>query len=124
MKSSEHCDCGMGFAILQSIEGRAEDILEIPARFGGNVRIHANVFHKILEPLPLHAWQIVQEEDSLRVLLAQTEGPVDTARVSSEIECPLEQQGASPIRVHAEQVKEITKTAFGKAPLIRGRSSH
>jgi phenylacetate-CoA ligase len=123
MRSSESCDCGIGFSILQSIEGRAEDILEIPARSGGSVRIHPNVFHKVLEPLPLHGWQIVQEEDNIRVLLAQTEGPLDTVRISSEIERALEQQGALSIRVHTEQVEDVTKTAFGKAPLIRARSS-
>jgi phenylacetate-CoA ligase len=123
MKSSGNCDCGKVLAILQSIEGRAEDILEIPARSGESVRIHPNVFHKILESLPLHTWQIVQEENSIRVLLAHTDGLLDTVRISSEIEGALEQQGALPIRVHTEQVAEVTKAALGKAPLIRARSS-
>jgi phenylacetate-coenzyme A ligase PaaK-like adenylate-forming protein len=123
MSSSEPCGCGIGFATLQSIEGRAEDILEIPARSGRTVRIHPNVFHQVLESEPLQAWQIVQEEDGIRVLLAQTGSSLDTARISLEIERALEQQGAVPTRVHTEQVKEVTRTAFGKAPLIRARSN-
>jgi phenylacetate-CoA ligase len=123
MKSSGRCDCGIGFTQLQSIEGRAEDTLELPARSGGSVRIQPNVFHKILEPLPLRAWQVIQENDAIRVLLAQPEGPIDMGRLASEIERALEQQGAFPIPVLTQDVEEVTKTALGKAPLIRARFS-
>lgn len=120
--SNERCDCGRGFALLRGIEGRAEDILELPARSGGTVRIHPNVFHQVLEGLPVQAWQVVDEPDGVRVLLARPKGSVDLGSVSSAIERALERQGvlARPVRV--VQVEAIPRTALGKAPLIRARA--
>jgi phenylacetate-coenzyme A ligase PaaK-like adenylate-forming protein len=123
MKSDSLCDCGIGFGLLGGIEGRAEDILELPARSGRSVRIHPNLFHAILERLPVQAWQLLQEPDSLRVLLARPEGPIDTRLVSSQIGQALERQGAIAPLIHTDIVEEITKTALGKAPLIRARQT-
>ena len=121
MRSGERCDCGMGFALLGGIEGRAEDILELPAISRGTVRIHPNVFHTILEPLAVQAWQVVDEPDAIRVLLVRPEGSLDTARISADIERALEQQGALSRHVQIERVDAVTRTALGKAPLIRTR---
>jgi len=120
--STDPCDCGMGFALLRGIEGRAEDILELPAYSGGTVRVHPNVFHQVLEGLPVQAWQVVEEPDGIRVLLARPEDSVDLSRVSVAIEQALEQQGvlARPVRI--VQVEAIPRTALGKAPLIRARA--
>jgi phenylacetate-CoA ligase len=119
--SNERCDCGMGFALLRGIEGRAEDILELPARSGGTVRIHPNVFHEVLERLPVQAWQVVEEPDGIRVLLARPEGSVDLSGVSSAVERALEQQGVLGRSVRVVQVEAVPRTALGKAPLIRAR---
>jgi hypothetical protein len=80
------------------------------------------VFHKILESLPVQAWQVIEEHDAIRVLLARPDGPVDTLRISSEIERELEEKGALPRPIRVERVEEVTKTALGKAPLIRAAS--
>ena len=123
MRSDELCDCGMRFALLGGIEGRAEDILRLTARSGGFVRIHPNLFHKILEPLAVQAWQVIEEPDAIRVLLAKPEGLLDTLDISSKIERALEENGALERPIHIERVEEVTKTALGKAPLIRALSS-
>jgi putative adenylate-forming enzyme len=122
MRSNDRCDCGIGFSLLGGIEGRAEDILELPARSGGSVRIHPNVFHTILDPLPLQAWQVIEEPDAIRVLVARPEGPLDRVRISSDITEAIEQRGAVAPPIRIELVVEVTKTALGKAPLIRSRS--
>jgi phenylacetate-coenzyme A ligase PaaK-like adenylate-forming protein len=123
MRSDELCDCGMRFALLGGIEGRAEDILRLTARSGGFVRIHPNLFHKILEPLAVQAWQVIEEPDAIRVLLARPEGLLDILDISSKIERALEENGALARPIHIERVEEVTKTALGKAPLIRALSS-
>jgi phenylacetate-CoA ligase len=122
MWSDERCDCGKRFALLGGIEGRAEDMLKLPAGSGGFVRIHPNVFHKILEPLAVQAWQVIEEPNGIRVLLARPTGVVDTLRISSEIERALEKEGALPRAIHIERVEVVTKTALGKAPLVRALS--
>jgi hypothetical protein len=49
--------------------------------------------------------------------------PVDTLRVSCDIKRALKQQGALAHSIQIESVDSITKTALGKAPLIKARSS-
>lgn len=48
------------FGLLEEIEGREEDILSLPGRGGGSVRIHPNLFHAVLEGTG-GPWQVVRE---------------------------------------------------------------
>jgi phenylacetate-coenzyme A ligase PaaK-like adenylate-forming protein len=74
--STERCECGLPFGLLSAIEGRAEDSLVFSSQAGGDVVIHPNVFHRLLEPLPLKEYQVVQEADRLRILLGRPAGPI------------------------------------------------
>lgn len=116
--SPGRCSCGLPFALLGGIEGRAEDILRLPTASGELVSIHPNVFHDLLEPLPVQAWQVLEEPDRIRVLLARPTAPIEPDRVGREIARALEQQGVTRT-VNVEQVDAVTKTAMGKAPLVR-----
>jgi len=122
MLSPERCDCGMPFSLVGGIEGRAEDILQLPGRDGGSVRVHPNVFHELLESLPVQAWQVVQEHDAIRLLLQQPGAEIDVDGLSAEVVRALEYQKAIPPRVRVERVEAVTKSATGKAPLIRALS--
>jgi len=64
------CLCGLPFQLLDSIEGRADDVLDLPAADGGRVRVHPVVFHQALDLLDAAGWQIRQEDNQLRVLVA------------------------------------------------------
>ena len=48
------------FRLLDTIEGREEDILSLPAREGGSVRVHPNLSHRvdydIAPDQPLREW--------------------------------------------------------------------
>ena len=112
--SMETCPDGRPFALLDGIEGREEDVLHLKG-----VGIHPNVFHSALEPVPVAAWQVVEETDGLLVLLAQpTDGVVD-ADVATSVRAALRQAGAGAVRVRVERVDTIPRTALGKAPLVR-----
>ena len=112
--STDICPDGRPFALLEAIEGREEDVLH----FNG-IAIHPNVFHSALEPVPVAAWQVVEETDGLLVLLAQpTDGVVD-ADVATRVRAALQQAGADGVRVRVERVETIPRTALGKAPLVR-----
>ena len=119
--SNVPCDCGVGFSLLGGIEGRAEDILELPDRAGVPVKIHPNIFHKLLESLPIRGWQVVQEPDAIRVLLVAPEPQLDLELLARETARRLEQQGAVHLQIRVERVNATTRTAMGKAPLIRSR---
>ncbi len=112
--STEICADGRPFALLQAIEGREEDVLHVKG-----IAIHPNVFHSALEPVPVAAWQVVEETGGLLVLLAQpTDGVVD-ADVATSVRAALQQAGADGVQVRVERVEAIPRTALGKAPLVR-----
>ena len=81
--------------------------------------IHPNVFHDVLEALPVQAWQVLEEPGVIRVLLARPEADIDSKRLSFDIAQALEKQGARTRAVRVERVDAVVKTAMGKAPLIK-----
>ena len=117
--SSQVCTCGRAFALLDSIEGRREDVLELPGKTGGKVRIHPNVFHDILDAAPLRAWQVLEEPDGLRVLAVGLAQGIDPNELARRIDQALAAQGATERRVTLESVDDIRRTAVGKAPLVQ-----
>lgn len=101
------------FALLAGIEGRDEDILTL-----GGVSVHPSVFHSALERLPVSAWQVIDEGDRLRVLLAGA-ALVDADATADSVRLALAQVGAVDVPVEVDLVESIPRTAFGKAPLVR-----
>jgi putative adenylate-forming enzyme len=112
-RSTETCECGLPFELLSTIEGRAEDVLEL------GVSVHPNVFHHVLEPMPVREWQVIQEPERLRVLLGAPNGPVATDQLARTIANELARIGATPPRIDVEIVDAVTRTALGKAPLVK-----
>lgn len=112
--SSETCPDGLPFSLLAGIEGREEDVLTL-----AGVTVHPNVFHGMLERLPVAGWQVIEEDGRLRVLLASDRGQVDSAAVGARVALALERVGAGRVAVEVLLVDSIPRTALGKAPLIR-----
>ncbi|NUQ76843.1 MAG: phenylacetate--CoA ligase family protein [Polyangiaceae bacterium] len=119
MLAAERCACGLPFALLSGIEGRAEDILRLPSQEGGVVAIHPNVFHNLLERLPVQAWQVLEEPDAIRILLSRPSGDIDVERLTSNVASALQQRGAVGRPVRIERVESVIKTTLGKAPLVK-----
>ncbi|HEY5949965.1 MAG TPA: hypothetical protein VIV40_30935, partial [Kofleriaceae bacterium] len=118
--STETCDCGLPFALLSSIEGRAEDILQLATPAGGTISVHPNVFHRVLEPLPAREWQVVQEPARLRVLVVEPRSDVVLDQVRRDVEASLRSAGVAPPPIDVELADAVTRTPLGKAPLVRG----
>lgn len=116
--AADRCDCGIGFALLDRVEGRREDIVELPARAGGTVSVHPNVFHRVLELIAAAAWQVIADRAAIRVLLERPQG-VDTEALARRIQRELARQGVADVAVTVEAVDTIPRTALGKAPLVR-----
>lgn len=117
--SSDTCDCGLPFALLANIEGRAEDILQLPSISGGSISVHPNVFHRVMEPLPVREWQVVQEPDRLRVLVVDPRPDVNLDEVRQNIDASLRSAAVVVPLVVVEIATAITRTPLGKAPLVR-----
>lgn len=113
------CPCGRSYACLETIQGRVEDGLQLPALTGGSVAVHPNVFHDILDVLPVNGWQVVQRSDGLHILLSgEPEGFADEALIWT-LKQGLTAQGAIPPPVQIERVAAIPRGTVGKAALIK-----
>ena len=117
--SAEACPCGRPYALLDGIQGRAEDVLSLPASSGGETTVHPNVVHRVLETTPLREWQVLQEPTGLRVLVAglQDEPGAEEA-LKARLSHELAAQGAVVPSIAVERVAAIPRGAAGKAPLI------
>lgn len=118
--ATENCPSGLPFAMLESIQGRVEDTLLLPAKSGGRVAIEPLVFNRVMDILPLSGWQVIQDaEDGLTLLVSGArDGLVDTTLQEQLIQ-DLAAQGARVPRLTVQRVTTIPKTQAGKAPLIK-----
>jgi phenylacetate-coenzyme A ligase PaaK-like adenylate-forming protein len=110
--------CGMPFALLESIEGRTDDVLTLPAAGGGTVRVHPVVFHQVLDLLDGAGWQVRQENGGLRVLVASPAGRFDPHAIEVAVRRALAAAGANSPPVEASSVDTIPAGAAGKRPLV------
>jgi phenylacetate-coenzyme A ligase PaaK-like adenylate-forming protein len=123
--ADEPCPCGRPFRQVESVQGRVEDTLLLPAARGGQVAIRPLVFNRIMDLLPVSGWQVIQEDDDgLTVLLSGAREGVSEAAVTAALSQALTENGAAVPRLDLKRVTAIPKTAAGKAPLIRARPGH
>ncbi|HSN35368.1 MAG TPA: phenylacetate--CoA ligase family protein [Arthrobacter sp.] len=113
------CPCGRSFTLMEDIEGRIEDVLQLPGK-AGKVSVHPIVFHHVLDQAAASGWQIIQEAAGLRVLMVGLAPGASTQGVSTAVACALKEVGVvdTPVDVHV--VERVERTAFGKAPFVRG----
>lgn len=117
--SQERCACGRDFGLVETIEGRREDLLTLPAADGRVVTVHPNTFHHVLELIPAAAWQVVQCPDGLDILLERPRPEVDLEALGVAVARELSRIGLASIPVRVRRVESIPRTALGKAPLVR-----
>ena len=117
--SQRVCPCGRTFQLIESIQGRTEDVMRLPAVDGGKVAIHPNVIHDVLDRLPVGEWQVVQEADVIQLVVARPglgfEGDVVTKSLAGAIRAA----GALPPPIAWTRVDAIPRSGSGKVPLIR-----
>lgn len=114
----EDCPCGRPFRLVAEIEGRTDDVLELPASAGGKVRLQPIVFHRALDLLNARAWQVQQHRDGLRVLIQVPEVDIDRASLERSLAAAITAAGAAPCSVRVEMVQEIPAGPSGKRPLV------
>lgn len=120
--STEACNSKRPFALIEAVQGRTEDILHFPTTAGDLVSIHPNVFHQIMDTIPVGAWQIIQEQeaDSLTVLLSGVQNGFVDETLITKLSSALEIQGVTAA-IHVQRVDSIPKSASGKSPLIKAK---
>jgi hypothetical protein len=85
--------------------------------------VHPNRFHKVLEHLPVEAWQLIQHEAGLTIRLV---GPCSTelcAIAERAVRATLADAGADIPPISARCVETLVRGITGKAPLIASQLS-
>lgn len=113
--SDKPCECGRPFRRMEEIEGRQEDVL-----YFGDVAIHPNVFHRVLETVPASGWQVIQEEAGIIVNLTGLRDENARKSIASGLRGLLEAEGIVAPAVRVDAVAELKRGKTGKAPLIVG----
>jgi phenylacetate-CoA ligase len=116
--STKACSCGRPFRLVEAIEGRTDDALHIAAQDGRAVEVHPLVFHRVLDELPLAAWQVRRTRTGLRVLLARPRGDLDRAALIEALRSSVARTGAVLGEIEIEIVDDIVAGAAGKRPMI------
>lgn len=118
--STEPHNCGLPFAVLESIQGRVEDALTLPAVSGGDILIRPLVINRIMDIAPVSGWQVIQQADQgLVVLLVGMCNGLTDEVLKDQIHKSLTQEGARVPYIRVQHVSQIPKTASGKTPLIQ-----
>jgi len=117
--TEEPCPCGRPFSLIESIQGRIQEVLSFPGVAGGSVSVHPLIFHNIMDTLPVNGWQVVQDTDGLHILLAGIHGAIDEKQVHILVHQALSSQGAVVPLLQIQRVLSIPQTKAGKTTLVK-----
>ena len=117
------CPCGRPLALIDSIQGRTEDVLIFPANAGRTITVHPHVFHQLMDVVPASGWQIVQADECVEVHVSGVRYGFDDAALAESFRRALAVQGVRVPPIIIRQVPAISQSASGKARLITSRAT-
>jgi putative adenylate-forming enzyme len=116
----EPSPCRLPFAVLDGIQGRTEDMLQLAAVGGGTIGIQPLVVHRIMDILPISGWQVVRSApDELTVLLSGLRDGLAEMTIAERLRGALAAAGAVAPRVAILRVEAIPQGGSGKTTLIQ-----
>jgi len=116
--ATEPYPCGRPFRLLAAVEGRTDQLLQLPGRDGARRPVHPVVFHQALELVDAAGWQVRQDPDGLTVLVASPGPAFDAPAVQRAVAAGLADAQVAPLTIRVEVVDAIPAGAAGKRPLI------
>jgi len=122
--SDRACLCGRPHPLLERVDGRSDDVLDLPAAAGGTVSVHPLAIRSPLAKVAdLAEYRVLCEPESLRVQAvlvggAGDPGPV-TEEIASRLNASLAERGVGALPIVVEHVREIPRhPRTGKRRLI------
>lgn len=127
--SPEACPCGRPFPVLESVEGRSDDVLYLPDGRGGELPVHPMHFRSPLAAdKGVRQYEVIQRQDDILVRVVPARG-ADAAelkhRVMSVLRDELEAAGVAPPPLEVELVDTIERDPerMSKLKLVRSEAS-
>ena len=110
----EPCPCGRSLMRLRSLEGRAEDVLELKG-----VKVHPLEFALVTADPDVREFQVVQEGDALRLRVALRNGSAGAeGRLAKCVSGRLAELGVARPEVMVERVEALERSAGGKLQMV------
>jgi phenylacetate-coenzyme A ligase PaaK-like adenylate-forming protein len=110
--SPASCPCGRPFPLLESVAGRSDDLLELPAVSGGTVTVHPLTLRSPLTRIAaLSEYRIVYRRGELSVdaVLPGGGGEGTCAEIKERLGTALAERGATALPIHVKRVGEIPR---------------
>ena len=117
----EPCPCGRTLPRVRSLEGRADDVLHLPAAAGGRVAVLPLQFGVVTADRGVREFQVVQRGDRLRLRVALADdAPVahTTGRLCDRVTARLRELGVADPRVDVETVAALERPPSGKLQIV------
>jgi phenylacetate-CoA ligase len=116
----EPCPCGRTLRRLRAIDGRSDDVVELPGRSGRRVKVLPIEFGLVARDRAVREFQVIQRGDALRVLVVPANGadPALDARVARALAARLGEMGVDHPAVTVERASELPRTAGGKLQIV------
>ncbi|MBV8955632.1 MAG: phenylacetate--CoA ligase family protein [Solirubrobacterales bacterium] len=116
------CSCGLAFRRLEPIEGRHDDILELPGRAGTTVHLHPTVFAPLFTLDGVAELEVVQRGRQLQIAVvprSSTDSDAVVGRVRQHAAATLERYGCDT-QPQTLLVSHLTRHPIaGKIKLVR-----
>lgn len=116
----EPCPCGRTLVRTLTIEGRSDDVLDLPCRRGGEVTVYPLHFAPVTRDREVREFQVVQEGLLLRILVVprrRASGGLE-ARLRDAVSRRLAELGVAGPRVAVERREELPRSAGGKLQMV------
>src|SRR4029453_16629420 len=111
--SDQPCACGRTLRRITAIEGRSDDVLELPGRTGGTVRVHPIHLRSPLAGVPAVAqYQIAETAEGLDgtlALVASASAGVVSEQVRVMLAAKLDGLGVVPLAIRVQVVPQIAR---------------
>jgi phenylacetate-CoA ligase len=116
----EPCRCGRTLVRARAIEGRSDDVIGLPARGGGRIRVHPIEFGIVTRDREVREFQVLQEGLSLRILVVprRNAGGGLEARLRGAVSRRLVELGVEEPRVAVERREELARSVGGKLQMV------
>jgi phenylacetate-coenzyme A ligase PaaK-like adenylate-forming protein len=112
--TTRRCSCALPFALIESVEGRSDDVLSLPGADGSRVAVHPVLFERLLDDLAPAGWQVAADDGGLVVRLRVSRVP---QQLSAQVREALLSTGVHPdTALRLEAVADIPAGAAGKRP--------